>query len=118
MELAINLHLGGLFLSNIVSILGRSGFDGTRSTLHDEVQKVALEPRGGRYPAQNALDETVIKVNGERFWLVAAMDPYTNVILHGKLYPARNTALIKMFLRELQVKHAIDDAESSSMAPP
>ncbi|AKH98001.1 IS240-type transposase [Halanaeroarchaeum sulfurireducens] len=45
-----------------------------------------------------ALDETVVKVNGERYWLVAAVDPDTNSIFHFRLDPSRNTALTKMFL--------------------
>ena len=111
MELAIHLHHGGLSLSNTVSILDRFGVDRARSTVHNWVQKADLEPRGGRAPAQIALDETVVKVNGDRFWLIAAVDPDTNVILHVGLYASRNTAITKLFLRELQDKHAIDDAE-------
>ena len=111
MELAIHLHLGGLSLSNIVSILDRFGVNRARSTVHNWVQKADLEPRGGRTPAQIALDETVVKVNGERFWLIAAVDPDTNIILHVGLYPSRNTAITKVFLRELQDRYAIDDAE-------
>jgi transposase-like protein len=108
MELAIHLHLGGLSLSNTVSILDRFGVDRARSTVHNWVQKADLEPRGGRAPAQIALDETVVKINGERSWLVAPVDPNTNIILHVALY---DTAVTKMFLRELEDKHAIDDAE-------
>ena len=111
MELAIHLHLGGLSLSNTVSILDRFGVDRARSTVHNWVQKADLEPRSGRAPDLIALDETVVKVNGERFWLIAAVDPDTNIILHVGLYASRNTAITKVFLRELQDKHAIDDAE-------
>ena len=111
MELAIHLHLGGLSLSNTVSVLDNFGVSRARSTVHNWVQKADLEPRCGRDPDKIALDETVVKVNGERYWLVAAVDPETNVILHTRLYPTRNTALTKMFLRELQEKHDIDDAE-------
>jgi putative transposase len=59
------------------------------------VQKADLEPAGGCAPKQIALDETVIKVNGERFWIYAAVDPATNQILHWRLYPARYLALTK-----------------------
>lgn len=62
-------------------------------------------------PAKVALDETVVKVDGDRFWLYAAVDPDTNVILHVGLYPTRTTALTKMFLRELAEKHDVEDAE-------
>jgi transposase-like protein len=53
MEVAIHLHLGGLSLSNTVSILDRLGVDRARSTVHNWVQKADLEPRGGRAPAQS-----------------------------------------------------------------
>jgi len=111
MELAIHLHLGGLSLSNNVSILDRLGVDRTRSTVHNWVRKSDLEPRGGRAPAQIALNETVLKVNGDRFWVIAAVDPDNTIILHVGLYPSRNTTITKMFLRELQDNHAINNAE-------
>lgn len=111
MKLAIRLHLSGLSLSNTVSILDTFGVSRARSTVHNWVQKADLEPRGGRDPEKIALDQTVVKVNGDRFWLVAAVEPDTNVILHVRLYPTRNTAVTKMFLRELKEKHAISDAE-------
>ena len=110
-ELAIHLYLGGLSLSNTVSILDKFGVDRARSTVHNWVQEADLEPRGGRAPAQFALDETVVKIKGERFWLIAAVDPDTNIILHVGVYPSRNTAITKVFLRELQDRYAIDDAE-------
>jgi transposase-like protein len=111
MELANHPHLGGLSLADTVSVLDSFGVSRARSTVHNWVQKADLEPRGGRDPAKIALDETVVNVNGDRYWLVAAVNPETNVILHVQLYPSRNTALTKVFLRELQEKHAIDDAE-------
>ncbi|MFB6071090.1 MAG: DDE-type integrase/transposase/recombinase [Halanaeroarchaeum sp.] len=58
-----------------------------------------------------ALDETVVKVNDERFWLYSAVDVETNVILYLALYPSRTTALTKVFLRELKEKHDVDDAD-------
>ena len=73
------------------------------------MQKADLEPCGGRDLEKIALDETVVKVNGERFLLVAPVELDTNVILHLRLYSSRNTALTKMFLRELKQKHAIDE---------
>jgi transposase-like protein len=111
MELAIHLHLGGLSLSNTVSRHDSFGVNRARSTVHNWLQKADLEPRGGRDPDQIALDETVINVPGDRFWLVAAVEPDTNVILYVRLCPSRTTALTKLFLREVQDKHAIDDAE-------
>ncbi|MFB6198666.1 MAG: IS6 family transposase, partial [Halobacteriaceae archaeon] len=79
--------------------------------VHNWVKKADLEPIDGRDPDKVALDETVVKVNGERFWLYAAVEPETNVILHIGLYSARTAVVTKMFLRELQEKHSINDAE-------
>jgi transposase-like protein len=73
-----------------------------RSTVHNWVQKAELQPEGGKSPDHVAVDETVIQVNHERFWLYAAVDPETNEFLHVRLFPSRTTALTKLFLRELQ----------------
>jgi transposase-like protein len=62
-------------------------------------------------PDKVALDETVIKVEGERFWLYGAVNPETNQILHLRLFPTRNTTVTKLFLSDLDEKHDIRDAE-------
>jgi transposase-like protein len=111
MRLAIKLHLRGLSLSNTVSIFDNFGVNRARSTVHNWVQKADLKPRGGREPAKIALDETVVKVNGERHWLFAAVEPDTNVILHLRVFSLRNLGATKQFLRELREKHDIENAE-------
>lgn len=111
MRLGIRSHLAGLSLSNTVMLLEWLGVDRERLTVHNWVQKADLEPQDGRDPAKVALDETVIKIDGERFWLYGAVEPETNVILHVRLYTTRTIALTKMFLRELRDKHDVEDAE-------
>jgi transposase-like protein len=74
------------------------------------VQKANLEPDCGRDPDTIALDETVVKVNGERFWLCAAVEPETNVILHLSLYSTRTIVTTKLVLRDLAERHNVDDA--------
>lgn len=110
MRLAIDVHLGGLSLSQTVLLLECLGVDRARSTIHYWVKQADLEPADGCSPNQVALDETVIKVNGERFWLFAAVDPSSNRILHIRLFPTRTTAITKIFLSELEEKHEIEDA--------
>lgn len=110
-RLGIRFHLAGLSLSNTVLLLDWLGVGRARSTIHNWVQKADLTPAGGCNPEQVALDETIVKVEGERFWSYAVVDPATNRILHARLYPTRNLVLTKKFLRELDQKHAIDDAE-------
>lgn len=111
MEYAIELHLNGLSLADTVIALERFGIERAKSTIHNWVQKADLQPESGRSPEKVALDETVVKVDGERFWLYAAVNPDDNQILHVRLYSTRNTAVTKIFLSELDEKHDIRDAE-------
>jgi len=109
-ELGIRLHLAGLSLSNTVSELEEFGVERSRKAVHDWVQKADLQPVDGKSPDHVAIDETVIQIDTEQFWLYAAVDPDSNHILHIRLYAGRTTALTEMFLRELKQKHDVDDA--------
>jgi len=110
MKLGIRLHLAGLSLSDTVSILDTLGVERCRSTVHNWVQKADLQPLDGADPDHVAVDETVIQLNNERFWLYAAVDPDSNRLLHVKLSPSRNQAITEMFLAELCEKHLVGDA--------
>ena len=110
MKLGIQLHLAGLSLLNTISVLDTLGVDRCRSTVHNWVQKADLQPAGGADPDHVAVDETVIQLNNERFWLCAAVDSATNRLLHVKLSTTRNQAITEMFLTELREKHLVDDA--------
>ena len=81
MKLSIQLHLAGLSLSNTVSILEVFGVERARSTVHNWAHKADLQPGSGRFPDHVAVDETVIQLNDERYWLYAAVDPETNELL-------------------------------------
>jgi len=110
MKLGIRLHLAGLSLSDTISILDTLGVERCRTTVYNWVQKADLQPLDGANPDHVAVDETVIQLNDERFWLYAAVDPATNRLLHVKLAPTRNQAITEMFLAELREKHLVDDA--------
>ncbi|WP_246985601.1 IS6 family transposase [Halorientalis marina] len=110
MKLGIQLHLAGLSLSNTVSILEVFGVQRARSTVHNWVHKADLQPETGRCPDHVAVDETVIRLNNEQYWLYAAVDPETNELLHTKLEPVRTNALAHALFAELREKHDVDDA--------
>jgi putative transposase len=110
MKLSIQLHLAGLSLSNTVSVLEIFGVERARSTVHNWVHKADLQPEDGRSPDHVAVDETVIQLNDERYWLYAAVDPDTNELLHTTLEPTRTNVLSHRFLAELREKHGVDDA--------
>ncbi|GAA0276005.1 hypothetical protein GCM10009000_109330 [Halobacterium noricense] len=88
------------------------GVEGCRTTVHNWVQKADLQPLDGANPDHVAVNETVIQLNDERFWLYAAVDPATNRLLNVKLSPTRNQAITEMLFAELCEKHLVDDAVS------
>jgi putative transposase len=110
MKLSIQLHLAGLSLSNTVSILEIFGIQRARSTVHNWVHKADLQPTNGHNPNHVAVDETVIQLNDEQYWLYAAVDPETNELLHTQLEPTTNSVLAQQFLAELREKHDVDKA--------
>lgn len=109
MKLGIRLHLAGLSLSNTISELERFGIDRARSTVHNWVQKAELQPEEGQQPDHIAVDETVIQIYDQRYWLYAAVDIDTNEFLHVKLGTAQNTGLSSLFFSELKQKHDVSD---------
>ena len=52
----------------------------------------------------------MIRINGQQFWLYAAVDPDTNKFLYVRLFTTTTTALIQQVLRELHEKHDVSDA--------
>lgn len=74
MELGIRLHLTGLSLSNTVRKLERFGVERSQKAVHDWIQKCDLQPADGAAPNHVALDETVIQIDEQQYWLYAAVD--------------------------------------------
>ena len=58
-----------------------------------EVKKLAI--------ARIAVDETILKYNGRKCYLFAALDVERNKIVHLKVYPARNALTAYSFLKEV-----------------
>ena len=48
-----------------------------------------------------AVDETILKYNGKKCYLFAALDVERNKIIHLKVYPARNALIARSFLKEV-----------------
>jgi transposase-like protein len=70
-----------------------------RSTVHNWVHKADLQPESGQSPDHIAVDEAVIQLNDEQYWLYAAVDPEANELLHTKLEPTtRRFSLIRFSL--------------------
>ena len=110
MRLSIQLHLSGLSLLDTVSVLGIFGVERARSTVHNWIHKADLQPTSEKNPDHVAVDETVIHLNDDQYWLYAAVDPETNELLHTSLEPTTNTGVAEAFLAEINEKHDVADA--------
>lgn len=62
-------------LSDTVSALERFDVERTRSTIHNWVQKADLQLSDGKQPDHIAIDETVIQLTDQPYWLYATADP-------------------------------------------
>jgi len=74
------------------------------------VQKADLQPVRDTSPDQIAVDETVIRIDGQQYWLYASVNPNSNEFLHIRLFPTTTTALAERFLQELREKHDVEEA--------
>ncbi|WP_251329719.1 IS6 family transposase [Haloplanus pelagicus] len=109
MKLGIRLRLVVISISNTILILDSLGIERCRPTVHNWVQKADLQPTDGANLDHVAVDETVIQLNTERYWLYAVIDPDINRLLHVRLFSTRKQGLTEMFLSELRDKHLVDD---------
>ncbi len=105
MKFCIHIHLSGLSLSNTVRVCEVSGVQRAWSTVHNWVHKADLHQN----PDHVTVDETVIQLNDEKYWLYTAVDPETNELLHTTLEPTRNTMIAQQFLTEVGEKHDVSE---------
>ena len=84
MQLGIRLHLAGLSLPNTIREIDNFGVERSRKVVQDWVQKADLQSADDASPYHVALDETVIRISGQQFWLYAAVDSET--ILDSCMY--------------------------------
>jgi len=56
-----------------------------------------------------AVDETVIRLGDEQYWLYAAVGPVSNELLHTTFEPTRNKVIARAFFTELREKHDLSD---------
>jgi putative transposase len=108
-QVGIQLRLGGLSLSNTEQFFENLDVERSHTAIHDWVRKADLQYDSDADPNQIAVNETVIRVDGERHWLYAAVDLESNQFLHVRLFQTRTTQLMLLFLRELREKQRLAD---------
>ena len=87
MEFSIQFHRTFLSLSNTISIFEIFDVNRARFTVYNSGHKANLQPDPNQSPDHVAVDETVIRLNDEQYWLYAAVDPETNKLRHKALEP-------------------------------
>jgi len=61
---------------------------------------------------QLAVDEKMIRLHGEEFWLYGAVDPETNEVLHARLSPTTTKQTTRWFLNDLHRRYQLDGVVS------
>jgi len=99
MRLGIRVRLAGLTLSNTSKDIESFGVQRSRKAVHDWVKKADLQHASGASSDQIAVDETMTCIDGQQYWLYAAVNPNSNKFLHIWLFPTTTTALTEQFVR-------------------
>lgn len=115
MEFCIQLQLRVLSILDTISSLGCFGIERARSTVHNWVQKADLQLIAGKQPDHVALEETVIRLDEQRYWLNAAVDPVASEFFPICHSPTRNEGGISIFLSGRTEKHDVENAVFSSI---
>jgi transposase-like protein len=91
--------------------LDELGVKRSHVAVHNWEHKADLQPMSMMSADQLAVDEKVIRVNGDDYWLYSAIDPQTNEILHFRLFPATTKQTTRWFLSELHRRYRLDGVE-------
>jgi len=87
------------------------GIDRSHVAVHNWVPKSDLQPISIVSEDQLVVDEKMIRLHDQKFWLYGAVDPYTNEIRHVSLYPTANKQTTRWFLSELHRRYQLDTVE-------
>ena len=75
-HVGIRCHLAGISLRYASRFLEKFGVKRSHVTIHEWVHKAELQPMSTVTADQLAVDEKMIRLHGQEFWLYAAADPH------------------------------------------
>ena len=110
-QVCIRCHLAGMSLRDASQFLDELGVKRSHVAVHEWVHKADLQPISTVTADQLAVDEKMIRLNGQDHWLYGAVDPKTNEILHISLFPTTTKQTTRWFLDELHRRYQLDDVE-------
>ncbi|AUX09883.1 transposase [Halalkaliarchaeum desulfuricum] len=108
-QAGIRCHLAGISLRDASQYLDELGVQRSHVAIHEWVHKADLQPISTVTADQLAVDEKMIRLHGQEFWLYGAVDPQTNEILHVSLFPTTTKQTTQWFLAELHRRYQLDD---------
>ena len=110
-QVGIRCHLAGMSTRDASQFLDELGVQRSHVAVHNWVHKADLQPISTVSADQLAVDEKVIRVNGDDYWLYGAVDPETNEILQFSLFPTTTKQTTRWFLAELHRRYRLDGVE-------
>ena len=108
-QVGIRCHLAGMSLRDASKFLEELGVQRSHVAIHEWVHKADLQPVSTVTADQLAVDEKMIRLHGQKFWLYGAVDPHTNKILHVRLFPTANKQTTRWFLADLHRRYQLTD---------
>ena len=108
-HVGIRCHLAGMSLRDASRFLEELGVQRSHVAIHGWVHKAELQPMSTVTADQLAVDEKMIRLHGQEFWLYGAVDPHTNEILHVRLFPTANKQTTRWFLAGLHRRYQLND---------
>ena len=108
-QIGIRCHLAGLSLREVSKHLSRLGVERSHVAIHNWVHKADLQPLSAVTADQLAVDEKMIRLHGQEYWLYGAVDPETNEILHVSFFPTTTKQTTRWFLTELHRRYQLGD---------
>ena len=108
-QVGIRCHLAGMSLRDASQFLDELGVQRSHVAIHEWVHKANLQPISTVTADQLAVDEKMIRLHGQEFWLYGAVDPKTNEILHVSLFPTAAKQTTRWFLDELHRRYQLED---------
>ena len=110
-QVGIQCHLAGISTRDASQFLEELGVQRSHVAIHNWVHKADLQPISTVSADQLAVDEKVIRINGDDYWLYGAVDPQTNEILQFRLFPPTTKQTTRWFLSELRRQYRLDGVE-------
>jgi len=110
-QVGIRYHLAGISTRNASQSLDELCVQRSHVAIHNWVHKTERQPISTVSADQLAVDEKVIRINGDDYWLYGAVDPETNEILRSRLFSTTTKQTTRWFLADLHRGYQLGDVE-------